>query len=107
MSLLTVALRCCAAPRPASNLQEFVEHIVASTNMRSLSPISALDASCNFLAANLYAKSIFGTCVVSVPFAILCCCEGLRRCELAWCMLLAFAHLPSGLVRCDCDTAMG
>jgi hypothetical protein len=48
------------SPSPHSNLQEFVEHIVSSTNMRSLSPISALDASCNFLAANLYAKSIFG-----------------------------------------------
>jgi hypothetical protein len=52
----------CPAPAawPHRNLQEFVEHIVTSTNMRSLSPISALDASCNFLAANLYAKSIFG-----------------------------------------------
>lgn len=43
-----------------TNLQEFVQHIVKSTNMRSLTPIDELDSSCNFLAANLYAKSIFG-----------------------------------------------
>jgi coatomer subunit beta len=28
--------------------------------MRCLTPISTLDSQCNFLAANLYAKSIFG-----------------------------------------------
>jgi coatomer subunit beta len=49
-----------AVNTPLSNLQEFVDHIVKSTNMRSLTPISALDPKCNFLAANLYAKSIFG-----------------------------------------------
>lgn len=49
-----------AVNTPLSNLQEFVDHIVKSTNMRSLTPISALDPNCNFLAANLYAKSIFG-----------------------------------------------
>jgi len=49
-----------AVNTPLSNLQEFVEHIVKSTNMRCLTPIGALDPHCNFLAANLYAKSIFG-----------------------------------------------
>lgn len=38
----------------------FLEHIVDSTNMRCLTPTSALAGSCGFIAANLYAKSIFG-----------------------------------------------
>lgn len=42
-----------------TNLQEFVHHIAKSTNMRILTPIAAL-AGCNFLAANLYARSVFG-----------------------------------------------
>ncbi|KAG6547730.1 hypothetical protein Mapa_010543 [Marchantia paleacea] len=41
-------------------VQEFLEHIVASTNMKCLTPPSALDGDCGFLAANLYAKSVFG-----------------------------------------------
>jgi coatomer subunit beta len=34
----------------------FLQHIVASTNMRCLTPPAALDGDCGFLAANLYAK---------------------------------------------------
>jgi coatomer subunit beta len=42
-----------------NGLQEFVAHIARMTNMRVLTPIQAL-AGTNFLAANLYARSIFG-----------------------------------------------
>ena len=38
----------------------FLQHVVASTNMRCLTPASALEGASGFLAANLYAKSIFG-----------------------------------------------
>ncbi|KAM7263323.1 hypothetical protein ACFE04_001006 [Oxalis oulophora] len=40
--------------------KEFLGHIVKSTNMKCLTPPSALDGECGFLAANLYAKSVFG-----------------------------------------------
>jgi coatomer subunit beta len=40
--------------------KEFLNHIVNSTNMKCLTPLSALDGDCGFLAANLYAKSVFG-----------------------------------------------
>nr|ACN40292.1 unknown [Picea sitchensis] len=40
--------------------KEFLTHIVNSTNMKCLAPLSALDGDCGFLAANLYAKSVFG-----------------------------------------------
>lgn len=40
--------------------KEFLNHIVRSTNMKCLTPLSALDGDCGFLAANLYAKSVFG-----------------------------------------------
>jgi len=43
-----------------SNINDFLDHIVASTNMRCLTPPIALDGDCGFLAANLYAKSAFG-----------------------------------------------
>lgn len=39
---------------------EFLDHIVACTNMRCLTPPSALEGDCGFLAANLYARSVFG-----------------------------------------------
>ncbi|CBI25297.3 unnamed protein product, partial [Vitis vinifera] len=40
--------------------KEFLDHIIKSTNMKCLTPLSALDGECGFLAANLYAKSVFG-----------------------------------------------
>eukprot|EP00271_Cylindrocystis_brebissonii_P013153 TRINITY_DN32762_c0_g1_i1.p1 TRINITY_DN32762_c0_g1~~TRINITY_DN32762_c0_g1_i1.p1 ORF type:complete len:955 (-),score=201.96 TRINITY_DN32762_c0_g1_i1:1049-3913(-) len=43
-----------------SDCKEFLEHIVTSTNMKCLTPPSALEGDCGFLGANLYAKSVFG-----------------------------------------------
>ncbi|KAG6390993.1 hypothetical protein SASPL_148739 [Salvia splendens] len=43
-----------------ANEKEFLDHIIKSTNMRCLTPPSALEGDCGFLAANLYAKSVFG-----------------------------------------------
>jgi coatomer subunit beta len=43
-----------------TDVRKFLDHIVASTNMKCLTPSSALDGECGFLAANLYAKSVFG-----------------------------------------------
>ncbi|KAL6870870.1 hypothetical protein ACP4OV_014718 [Aristida adscensionis] len=40
--------------------KEFLNHIIKSTNMKCLTPPSALDGECGYLAANLYAKSVFG-----------------------------------------------
>eukprot|EP00633_Aureoumbra_lagunensis_P001027 CAMPEP_0197302578 /NCGR_PEP_ID=MMETSP0890-20130614/51137_1 /TAXON_ID=44058 ORGANISM="Aureoumbra lagunensis, Strain CCMP1510" /NCGR_SAMPLE_ID=MMETSP0890 /ASSEMBLY_ACC=CAM_ASM_000533 /LENGTH=193 /DNA_ID=CAMNT_0042782215 /DNA_START=2403 /DNA_END=2984 /DNA_ORIENTATION=- len=42
------------------SLEIFLQHIVNATNMRCLTPRSSLTGSSTFLAANLYAKSIFG-----------------------------------------------
>jgi len=39
---------------------EFLKHIIQSTNMNCLTSESALSGECNFLSANLYAKSVFG-----------------------------------------------
>eukprot|EP00753_Platysulcus_tardus_P019700 PLAT7442.1.p1 GENE.PLAT7442.1~~PLAT7442.1.p1 ORF type:complete len:955 (-),score=589.89 PLAT7442.1:91-2955(-) len=43
-----------------TSLKDFLQHIVDITNMRCLTPTSALEGDCAFLTANLYAKSIFG-----------------------------------------------
>ncbi|KAD7478488.1 hypothetical protein E3N88_01624 [Mikania micrantha] len=40
--------------------KEFLDHIIKSTNMKCLTPPSAMEGCCGFLAANLYAKSVFG-----------------------------------------------
>mmetsp|Transcript_21990 Transcript_21990/g.51136 ORF Transcript_21990/g.51136 Transcript_21990/m.51136 type:complete len:286 (-) Transcript_21990:259-1116(-) len=43
-----------------TDVSEFLAHVVKSTNMRCLTPPSALGGSSGFLAANLYARSNFG-----------------------------------------------
>ena len=43
-----------------TEVKEFLEHVIKSTNMRCLTPPAALEGDSGFLAANLYAKSIFG-----------------------------------------------
>lgn len=43
-----------------TSLQQFVAHVAKITNMRILTPTRALTGSANFLAANLYARSVFG-----------------------------------------------
>merc|ERR1712070_1317107 len=42
-----------------TELKAFLDHILASTNMKCLTPDSALSGPSDFLAANLYARSIF------------------------------------------------
>ena len=39
---------------------EYLEHICATTNMQCLTPKLPREGHCGFLAANLYAKSLFG-----------------------------------------------
>ena len=43
-----------------TSLRAYLDFLLLSTNMRCLTPLSALDGDCDFLAANLYAKSVFG-----------------------------------------------
>jgi coatomer subunit beta len=42
------------------DVTKYLQHICQITNMRCLTPQTALEGACNFLAANLYAKSLFG-----------------------------------------------
>merc|ERR1719245_2674329 len=42
------------------DLHEYLSSLLASTNMKCLTPDKALQGECGFMAANLYAKSIFG-----------------------------------------------
>ncbi|KTG31714.1 hypothetical protein cypCar_00009979 [Cyprinus carpio] len=43
-----------------TDLAEYLQHILNSTNMKCLTPEKALSGICGFMAANLYARSIFG-----------------------------------------------
>jgi coatomer subunit beta len=41
-------------------LREFLDHLMKSTNMSCLTPDAGLQGDCQFLSANLYARSVFG-----------------------------------------------
>lgn len=43
-----------------TDLREYLQHLLSSTNMKCLTPEKALSGQCGFMAANLYARSIFG-----------------------------------------------
>uniref|UniRef100_A0A0A1X893 Coatomer subunit beta n=1 Tax=Zeugodacus cucurbitae TaxID=28588 RepID=A0A0A1X893_ZEUCU len=43
-----------------TDLHEYLKHLLKSTNMKCLTPEKALSGQCGFMAANMYAKSIFG-----------------------------------------------
>jgi len=43
-----------------TDLREYLAALLGATNMRSLTPDKALSGECGFMAANLYARSIFG-----------------------------------------------
>ena len=45
-----------------SDLQAYLKHIMKSTNMACLTPEGAMSGDCDFLSANLYARSLFGKC---------------------------------------------
>ncbi|XP_035205211.1 coatomer subunit beta-like [Stegodyphus dumicola] len=42
------------------DLHDYLMHLISFTNMRCLTPEKALSGECGFMAANLYARSIFG-----------------------------------------------
>lgn len=48
------------AKQSKKNLQEFLEGLMKSTNMTCLTPEASLRGDCQFLSANLYARSVFG-----------------------------------------------
>ena len=41
-------------------MRGYLEHLIKNTNMMCLTMGKALEGDCDFLAANLYAKSVFG-----------------------------------------------
>jgi len=43
-----------------TDVRQYLEHIMKSTNMNCLTPNAMVEDDCGFLAANLYAKSVFG-----------------------------------------------
>jgi len=43
-----------------TDLREYLQHIMKSTNMACLTADAALSGDCDFLSANLYARSLFG-----------------------------------------------
>lgn len=50
----------------ASEPREYLKHIMKSTNMSCLTPEGAMAGNSDFLSANMYARSLFGTCLFSL-----------------------------------------
>lgn len=46
----------------AKSLREFLNQLMACTNMSCLTPEASMKGDCQFLSANLYARSVFGRC---------------------------------------------
>ncbi len=46
--------------KESKTLRQFLEHLMKSTNMSCLTPDASLSGDCQFLSANLYARSVFG-----------------------------------------------
>lgn len=44
----------------AKSLRDFLEQLMACTNMNCLTPEASMKGNCQFLSANLYARSVFG-----------------------------------------------
>jgi coatomer subunit beta len=71
----------------AKSLRDFLEQLMACTNMNCLTPEASMKGDCQFLSANLYARSVFGKHIVififisiffileSFPADILFCCR--------------------------------
>jgi coatomer subunit beta len=49
----------------AKTLRDFLKQLMSSTNMNCLTPEASLQGDCQFLSANLYARSVFGK--ISLP----------------------------------------
>jgi len=47
----------------AKSLRDFLEQLMACTNMNCLTPEASMKGDCQFLSANLYARSVFGMCI--------------------------------------------
>jgi coatomer subunit beta len=45
---------------PGTGLREFLQRLMKVTNMSCLTPEASLEGECQFLSANLYARSVFG-----------------------------------------------
>ncbi|KAG1831527.1 coatomer beta C-terminal region-domain-containing protein [Suillus variegatus] len=52
---------------PHSGPRDYLKHVMKSTNMSCLTPEGAMSGNCDFLSANMYARSLFGA-VLSTSF---------------------------------------
>lgn len=47
-----------------SDPRDYLKHVMKSTNMSCLTPEGAMSGECDFLSANMYARSLFGQSIV-------------------------------------------
>lgn len=54
---ITLLLLTCTG---VSDPREYLHHVMKATNMSCLTPEGAISGDCDFLSANMYARSLFG-----------------------------------------------
>lgn len=57
----------------AKDLREFLKQLMESTNMTCLTPDASLQGDCQFLSANLYARSVFGKSFIPLELILRMC----------------------------------
>ena len=55
-----------------SDPRDYLKHVMKATNMSCLTPEGAISGECDFLSANMYARSLFGKCSLSWVGKALC-----------------------------------
>jgi coatomer subunit beta len=58
----------------AKTLREFLNQLMKATNMSCLTPEASMKGDCQFLSANLYARSVFGKCT-SPQLEVMMCAD--------------------------------
>ena len=62
-----------------SDPREYLRHVMKTTNMSCLTPEGALEGECDFLSANMYARSLFGKHIICPNYLEECLRDCRRR----------------------------
>ena len=60
MSFLFLSCKFAFDPWFSSDPRDYLKHVMKATNMSCLTPEGAISGECDFLSANMYARSLFG-----------------------------------------------
>lgn len=68
----------------AKTLREFLKQLMACTNMSCLTPEASMKGDCQFLSANLYARSVFGMFAIHSRALATTWCANRGQARMLW-----------------------